>query len=52
MDKVNKENFFNAACQGVMHNQRVAFFISENNQAVWENTWALANTTPQQCALS
>ena len=43
-----KENIFASTSQvGVMHIQRVAFFISDSNQTTWETAWIKPNVTPQ-----
>lgn len=48
-----KEHVFKAANHGgVMHIQRVTFFVSDNNQAAWETARFQTNETQQAYALN
>ena len=53
MHKSKKEHVFKAANHGgVMHIQRVTFFVSDNNQAAWETARFRTNETQQAYALN
>lgn len=47
-----KHVFKSANHGGVMHIQRVTFFVSDNNQAAWETARFRTNETQQAYALN